>query len=377
MLSRRAILALGASSLASSCAAAHGFRDGLAHDLGAAPRERVLLPRVNVSADRVIRVDVGLRPFRPSGFRVERAAFGSKALVHNYGHGGGGITLSWGTAHQAVELGYDSTQSEYAVLGAGAVGLATARLLQERGAKVRIYAKALSPNTTSNVAGAQWWPASVYDGDRITEAYRERHVAAARFAFRRFQSLVGDDYGVSWERNYNLSQRPITRYPAAPESGMQELVVNQHDLGQGEHPFAAPFVRVFDTMMIETPHYLRRVEEDVRRSGGEIVVREFHSAAEVQTLPQQTIFNCTGLGAGALFGDTEIIPARGQLAILLPQSEVDYNVIAPEGYMFGRRDGVVLGGTFERGEWSLEPDPDMIAGILRGHQSIFNSMGVA
>lgn len=374
MLSRRAILALGASTLASSCAAARGFRDGLAQDLGAAPRQRVWLPPVNVSAGRVIRIDVGLRPFRPSGFRVEREAFGAKALIHNYGHGGGGITLSWGTAHQAVELGYDSAQHEYAVLGAGAVGLATARLLQERGAKVRIYAKALSPNTTSNVAGAQWWPASVYDRDRISEAFREQHLAAARFAFRRYQSLVGQDYGVTWERNYNLSQRPITRYPATPESGMQELVVNQHDLGQGEHPFAAPFVRVFDTMMIETPHYLRRVEEDVRRGGGEIIVREFASAAEVQTLPERTIFNCTGLGAGALFGDTEIMPVRGQLAILLPQPEVDYNVIAPEGYMFGRQDGIVLGGTFERGEWSLEPNPETIAGMLRGHQSIFGGM---
>jgi len=64
----------------------------------------------------------------------------------------------------------------------------------------------------------------------------------------------------------------------------------------------------------------------------------------------------------------------GQLAILLPQPEVDYNVIAREGYMFGRRDGIVLGGTFERGEWSLEPDPAAIARIIEGHRSIFTAM---
>jgi hypothetical protein len=28
---------------------------------------------------------------------VRREALGDKALVHNYGHGGAGITLSWGT----------------------------------------------------------------------------------------------------------------------------------------------------------------------------------------------------------------------------------------------------------------------------------------
>jgi len=126
--------------------------------------------------------------------------------------------------------------------------------------------------------------------------------------------------------------------------------------------------------MIETPHYLRRVEADVRLAGGEIIVRTFANAAELQTLPERTIFNCTGLGAGALFGDTEITPARGQLAILLPQPEIDYNTIAREGYMFGRSDGIVLGGTFERGEWSLEPTQDAISGILNGHRSIFGDM---
>ncbi|MGQ0532293.1 MAG: FAD-dependent oxidoreductase [Caulobacteraceae bacterium] len=344
-------------------------------DLRIAPGTRpARLPPVLVSEERIIRIDVGLRPFRPSGFRVAREALGDKVLAHNYGHGGGGITLSWGTAKLAVDLGYDAAKPDVAVLGCGAVGLATARLLQERGANVRIYAKDLPPNTTSNVAGAQWWPASDYDHDHATPAFIEQHTAAARFAFRRFQSLVGDAYGVSWETNYNLSNRPITTYPAGEDDPMREFVVNQRDLAVDEHNFPRPFVRQFDTMMIETPLYLRRMEADVRQAGAEIVVREFSDLSQVQALPERTIFNCTGLGAGRLFGDAEIIPVRGQLAILLPQPEVNYNTIAREGYMFGRRDGIVLGGTFERGEWSLEPDPNAIAGIIAGHKSIFDQM---
>ena len=213
------------------------------------------LAPVNVSEERIIRIEVGLRPFRPSGFRVEREAFGDKTLVHNYGHGGGGITLSWGTAKLAVDLGFDSSKPQCAVLGCGAVGLATTRLLQERGAQVRIYARELPPNTTSNVAGAQWWPASVYDDERATPAFIAQHTQAARFAFRRYQSLVGGGYGVDWETNYNLSQRPITRYPAAEGEPMREFVVNQRDLDPFEHNFPRPFVRQFDTMMIETPLY--------------------------------------------------------------------------------------------------------------------------
>jgi glycine/D-amino acid oxidase-like deaminating enzyme len=95
---------------------------------------RLKLAPVRVSKDRIIRTVVGLRPFRPSGFRVEKEKLGSKIVVHNYGHGGGGITLSWGTSHIAVdELFRDEPpRGRVAVLGAGALGLATARLLQRR-----------------------------------------------------------------------------------------------------------------------------------------------------------------------------------------------------------------------------------------------------
>ena len=88
------------------------------------------LPRVLVSPERVIRTVVGLRPFRASGFRVEAERLGDKLLVHNYGHGGCGVTLSWGTAALAADLVVESgNRGAVAVLGSGAVGLATARLL--------------------------------------------------------------------------------------------------------------------------------------------------------------------------------------------------------------------------------------------------------
>ncbi|QMU69456.1 FAD-dependent oxidoreductase [Streptacidiphilus sp. P02-A3a] len=49
---------------------------------------------------------VGLRPVRRGGVRLERdeATLPGSALVHNYGHGGAGVTLSWGCADAAVEL---------------------------------------------------------------------------------------------------------------------------------------------------------------------------------------------------------------------------------------------------------------------------------
>jgi D-amino-acid oxidase len=51
----------------------------------------------------VIETITGLRPDRPS-VRVEAEPLGRARCVHNYGHGGNGVTLSWGCARDVVRL---------------------------------------------------------------------------------------------------------------------------------------------------------------------------------------------------------------------------------------------------------------------------------
>src|SRR6202049_3322662 len=124
---------LGLVGLTSACSARRaGIRPP------AAPLVSRRFAPVNVSTERIIRTVTGLRPFRPSGFVVRTESIEGKTIVHNYGHGGGGVTLSWGSAHLAVEHALPTGAMRMAVLGSGAVGLATARLLQERGVDVTI-----------------------------------------------------------------------------------------------------------------------------------------------------------------------------------------------------------------------------------------------
>jgi glycine/D-amino acid oxidase-like deaminating enzyme len=104
------------------------------------------------------------------------------------------------------------------------------------------------------------------------------------------------------------------------------------------------------------------------------VVRELASRAELPDLPEPVIVNCTGLGAKALFGDEELEPVKGQLTFLLPQPEVDYMVITDGLYMFPRRDGILLGGTFEHGAWSLDVDEPARRRIVDGHRALFDGM---
>ena len=363
-LTRRGFAATSLGALVAGCAS-----------VPAAPAPVSRIAPVRVDENRVINTLVGLRPFRPSGFRVAADKVGEKRLIHNYGHGGGGITLSWGTSHLAVQRGYDSSVAEYAVIGAGVVGLSTAMLLLERGAKVTIYAREMTPNTTSVVAGGQWWPASVYRRGALAPDYMPQHLAAMRFAFKRYQALVGPDYGVRWETNYIFSNTPIRNRPAPDDSPMREFVVNQRDYAPGALPFNVPHVRSFDTLMIDSPYYLRVLERDVLLHGAKIVVKDFKDPAQLLELPEEIIFNCAGLGAGALFGDTEIRPARGQLVVLPPQPEIDYNYVSDGlAYMFSRRDGIVLGGTFQQGNWSLEPSAEDTATILAANRAKFEGM---
>ena len=128
-------------------------------------------------------------------------------------------------------------------------------------------------------------------------------------------------------------------------------------------------------MLIEPAIYLNALLRDFFTSGGRLVVREFHTPEELAHLPENPIFNCTGLGARAPFNDAELIPIKGQLAFLLPQPEVDYMTVGPgDIYMFPRRDGVLLGGSHERGEWSTEPDPATTERILRENGVLFGGM---
>jgi D-amino-acid oxidase len=323
------------------------------------------LPPVDVSERRIIRNVVGLRPYRASGFVVRAEALGDKRLVHNYGHGGAGITLSWGTSKLAADLGLPGHHGPVAVIGAGVMGLTTARLVQEAGFPVTIYAQALPPDTTSNIAGGQWMPHGHYRESAVTPEWQRQYEAAAYHSFRRFQIMVGDDYGIRWLPTYAEGSGDDPEFLTAMTPGLRTLQPQ-------EHPFPVDRLRRYETLYVETGRFLRQLMRDVQAAGGAIRVRRFAAASDIAALPERLVFNCTGLGARELFGDEELRPARGQLAILLPQPEIRYAFAGRAGYMFPRADGILLGGTFDLDDWSTEPDSATTAEIIASHRRLFS-----
>ena len=354
LLDRRTLIAGGSAALLSACAT-------VPRRSGCSP-----LPLVKVDGARVIRTVAGLRPYRSSGFVVRRDALGEKALVHNYGHGGAGITLSWGSSRLATNLGLQGHNGPVAVIGSGVMGLTTAKLVQEAGFPVRIYTAALSHNTTSAVAGGQVSPFGHFREDSVTPEWMAQFKAAMAYSWKRFQMLVGDRYGIRWLPTYEES-----RNASFADDWLNEYHANARALRSDEHPFPVEHMVRFDTMYVETPRFMAWLTDEVLKAGGIVRMRKFDSLAEVASLSESLVFNCTGIGAKALVGDDMLIPVRGQLAVLQPQHEVRYAFAGDAGYMFPRGDGILLGGTFERGEWDATPQPEDISRIIRSHRRLF------
>jgi glycine/D-amino acid oxidase-like deaminating enzyme len=251
------------------------------------------------------------------------------------------------------------------VIGAGIMGLTTARLVQEAGFPVTIYTAALPPDTTSNIAGGQWSPFGHYRDSAVTPAWRAQFMSALDYSWRRFQIMVGEDYGVRWVTTYTQDGGPD------PSNPLEKYHPDGRSLTPAEHPFPIAQLARFETMYVETGRFLRELAKGRSACRRPHRRSPFRAPAELAVLPERLIFNCTGLGSHQLFGDTELTPIRGQLAILLPQPEVRYAFTGQAGYMFPRPDGILLGGTFERGEWSAEPQPADIDRIIASHARLF------
>src|SRR4051812_23045993 len=245
-------------------------------------RRSLDLAPVNVSWERIVRTTVGLRPHRDSGFVLKAERFGDKTVIHNYGHGGAGMSLAWGTGAIAADLALKHKVRHVAVLGCGPPGLPAARQLQRRGFAVTIYTKTIPPDTTSNMSLASFPPAAgLIDAARRTPAWDRQFRKAADISYRELQRLAGRDYGVYWIDQFTATDDPDPGANRSDDGGLLTEIPgyarNREVLGPGEHPFPAAYAIRTQSLSIEPRIYLDHLVSDFRRSGGRIVIRTFDS----------------------------------------------------------------------------------------------------
>jgi glycine/D-amino acid oxidase-like deaminating enzyme len=316
----------------------------------------LVFARLRASIDRITRITVCTRPFRAQGPRLDVEQIGQKHVVHNYGHGGSGWSLSWGSSAIAVQKAMATGERDIAVIGCGALGLTSALLLQRAGAQVTIYAKELPPNVRSSLATGLWTPDSRICFDQYaTPSFKQTWQDMARTSFQTYQSFLGlpgnpvefiDTYTVSdnsdTERHHGTPSGDRPKFAELQRELIGDLIPKSEDYAPGSHPFDKRYLRRNTLMMFNISTYARMLVSDFIANGGKIQIVEFRTPGDLASLRQKALINATGYGSRALFDDQSITPVRGQLTRLIPQPEVNYGLFYKGVSFVPRRDGLVL-----------------------------------
>jgi D-amino-acid oxidase len=335
---------------------------------------------------------VGIRPHREGGVCLKLddelipSRHGSKFLIHNYGHGGAGITLSFGCASVVADhvatLKREIRRPSIAVIGCGVIGLTVAAELRRRWRNLRItiYAKDLDVRrTTSFVAAGQFEPSGIcaeYETeeektiladylrrsrDRIMELHRSSH---------------WHTYGIALRRDYTLDQ-----WNGAYDECTPHDVVPQYR--SGILPFAKlnTIGREYRTWLINPTILLPQLFTELKRSGVRLRKRQFASRDDFAALRESIIVNCTGYGAKALMNDEDVVAKRGHLVVLrrtLPKQFYFFSGGCGNRrimYAFCRHSDIVVGGTVETGndtEGIIESDRARFDRILANARAMFD-----
>jgi D-amino-acid oxidase len=331
--------------------------------------EQVTLKTPIISKEAIIGTNVGIRPFRKTGVRIEAECIGDKLIIHNYGYGGSGLTLSFGGALEVTEIldNHELPSKTVAILGAGVVGLTTAYDLLAQGYEVHIYADEWSPNLTSNVAAGIWSPLS-FPKD-LPEEKKQLHLRMQKNAEDRFLKSVGDSPEFE-------GVRIIPSYSFKAQSSQESDRVKKREevIAYFDNGVIKSGRRTYE-LGIDGQLFMNDLYNKVKQTGAVLKECHFESLRDILNLEESTIINCTSMGSIKLFNDQEFVPVRGQLVYFKAQKEIDYlyfhaidntpndpNLFFVSIYPWS--DRIILGGVYEQDQKEAVATQDVIDKII-------------
>lgn len=328
---------------------------------------RQLLVPMRVSPDQLIDVKCCLRPFRAAGPNLSTEQIGDTLVIHNYGHGGSGWSLSWGSAEIAVGKALSVLPKEIAVIGCGIIGLTSAIVALRAGMKVTIYARDMIPRTRSYRASGSFTPDSrIALTEPAGPAFGDTWETMARLSWKTFRTYLGlPAQPVEFIDSYGVSEKPMSRRhdPADPAitdswatkglpqqnsefasygSRIRDIVPQSVAIPAEESPFAMPYTSRTSIMHFNFAAYGHLLMTEFFERGGKFEMRTFHSPGEVATLKEKVVIHSTGYAARDLWKDKTLMPVRGQTGWLVPQPEANYGLRYKNINIQAKTDGMVI-----------------------------------
>jgi D-amino-acid oxidase len=241
------------------------------------------------------------------------------------------------------------TRHRITVIGSGIIGLSTAIRLRERGFAVRIVAHQLPPATTSNVAGALWYPYRAYPYERV--------LAWAVTTLRELETLARSG-------TPGVAQRELREYfvNATADPWWRSALPDFRRLEASEIPSSYADGYTFRTVAIDTDLFLDSLVRRFQSVGGTIEQLEVPlSTPEEVRAESSLLVNCTGLGARALCNDGELFPIRGEVVHLanpgVRSVSIDEEGFGEVAYVIPHESHCVIGSTAIDHSWDTTPDP--------------------
>ena len=324
------------------------------------------LAPIRAHPDRIFDVRTCIRPFRVKGPNLDTEQIGDALVVHNYGHGGSGWSLSWGSANVAVQKAMSVAPKEIAVVGCGIIGLTSAITAQRAGAKVTIYTREMFNRTRSVRANGSWTPDSrICLADQAGPQFGALWEQMARYSYKTYRYYMGlPGRPIDFADQYRLSDTPIEREEDAldPAKGtygstgkiqqnaefgrysdlIRDLTPRPQILPTGSTPFPVKYVQRSETMFFNFGSYGHVLLSEFFGAGGKIEIREIHHPSELGTLQEKVVINCPGYAARDLWKDKYVIPVRGQTGWLIPQPEVKYGLYYGGVATLSKSDGIMV-----------------------------------
>ena len=314
-------------------------------------------PPIHADLNNLFRITVCTRPFRAAGPRIEAERLGDKLIVHNYGHGGSGWSLSWGSAEVALEQAIPALEGarEIAVIGCGAIGLTTAIAAQRAGLHVTLYAKERPPFVRSSRATGSWTPASrVALAGQYAATFPALWQRMARRSYATYQGYLAEPGNpVEFLPFFSLSSDRDPNDPPAPPAAehhefadfrrtANDVMPRWYEVPPSQSAFHTKETNVSHSLTFNIAAYSRLLVNDFLTAGGVIETREFHSPADFASLPQRVVICCLGYASRQFWKDESIVPIRGQIGWLVPQEDAHYGFQYRDLIVLARRDGIVI-----------------------------------